>query len=105
MYYLSRGESRTLEYEPLEGRKLRHAPHRIVSGDPYVYVVTQDEDGGLYVEGFRAVAADFLIAARHQSTVYGPTTSEGVRAFFAGRRHNMGGGVQVPDAYHQGRRP
>lgn len=104
MYYMARGKAHSLDFTPLYGRKLVAAPYRVSSGDPYVYVVTQDE-AGFWVEGFRATAQNFVIDARHQATVYGPTTKEGVRAFFAGRRHNMGGGSIIPDTYMQGRRP
>jgi hypothetical protein len=75
------------------GQTLYAAPDHAYGGD-WVYYVTKTNDlGHFYIRGFRL---DSDRQVTYPAEVYGPTTLEGARAFFAGRRHNNGGGSVIP---------
>jgi hypothetical protein len=92
--------ARTFPLDP--DTALVFAPDNTQYGDYAYYVVRKFRaDGRHYVvRGCRVAGSRVpgrepgeVFAA---TDVYGPTTQEGVRAFFAGRRHNLGGTTATP---------
>ena len=82
------------QYQIGPAETLYAAPETLLQGDFVYYVVRSLDMGRFTIRGFRVRSDGKTTEPRH---VYGPTpTLEGVRAFFAGRRHNMGGGSTIP---------